>query len=315
MYLTVNGQELIQLALSCTLAFTRSRYDSQHKETILFAMQFKTPLRTMAKSEEMSAGEKYSVPNLERALHILELIAEQSGGMTMSEVAASLKIPRNSAFRILTTLLAHQYVLRDEATQRFRLSGKLLGLGCRGTGTDRLLEFSQDILPKLQDETCETALVGRIIGDYGVVLQQSPSKQAIKVQVEIGVRFPLHTAAPAKAILAWMSHAERERVLEGMSFHKFTNNTITSRKAFREALEIVQEVGYAVDHGEEVEGIACVAAPVFDFQSAPIAALWVTGPDTRLAKKKLPDIGAIVSKHALQLSQRLGYIEKRRVGS
>ena len=80
----------------------------------------------MNKKHEPTAGEKYSVPNLERALHILEIIADRPGGMTMSETAAALKIPRNSAFSILTTLLTHQYVLREEATGRFRLSGKLL---------------------------------------------------------------------------------------------------------------------------------------------------------------------------------------------
>ncbi len=189
----------------------------------------------------------------------------------------------------------------------------MLGLGCKGTGSDRLLEYSHDLLPQLRDETGETALMGRLIDDSGVVLHQSPSKQAIKVQVEIGVRFPLHTAAPAKAILAWMNAADRERIVAGMSFTKITNNTITSRKAFREELEMTRRDGFAVECGEEVEGITCVAAPVFDFQSTPIAALWITGPDTRLAKKKLADVGTSVRKYALLLSQHLGHIEKTSV--
>jgi IclR family acetate operon transcriptional repressor len=258
-------------------------------------------------SEKITAGEKYSVPNLERALHILEIIADRPDGMTMSEAATALKIPRNSAFRILTTLHAHQYVLRDEASGRFRLSGKLLGLGCRGTGSDRLLQNSQDVLPQLRDATGETALLGRLIDDAGVVLQQSPSKHAVKVQVEIGVRYPLHTAAPAKAIMAWMSDANREAILSGLRFQKFTSKTITSRKAFVASLAECREVGYATDIGEEVEGITCIAAPVFDFQSAPVAAVWITGPDMRLPTKQVPALGTIVANHAFELSGRLGY--------
>ncbi len=265
----------------------------------------------MPKVKAVSPGERYSVPNLERALQILETIADRPDGMTMSETATALKIPRNSAFRILSTLHAHQFVLRDEATQRFRLSGKMLGIGCKGTGSDRLLEYSHDLLPQLRDETGETALVGRLIDSSGVVLHQSPSKQAIKVQVEIGVRFPLHTAAPAKAILAWMTTVDSDRILGGMSFPKFTDNTITSRKAYREALDKTRQTGYAVELGEEVEGITCVAAPVFDFYSTPISALWITGPDTRLAKKRLADIGGIVKKYAMLLSNRLGHIEAK----
>jgi DNA-binding IclR family transcriptional regulator len=230
--------------------------------------------------------------------------------MTMSESAAALKIPRNSAFRILTTLLTHQYVLRDEATGRFRLSGKLLGLGCKGTGSDRLFQYSQDLLPQLRDATGETALVGRLLADSGVVLQQSPSRHPIKVQVEIGVQFPLHTAAPAKAILAWTDHAGREAVLKTIQFKRFTAKTITSRKAFMHSIEQCREVGYATDIGEEVEGITCIAAPIFDFQSLPIAAIWITGPDMRLPKKRIPALGEIVNNHALELSRRLGYSPK-----
>ncbi len=264
----------------------------------------------MKKKHEPSAGEKYSVPNLERALHILEIIADRSDGMTMSEAAAALEIPRNSAFRILTTLLTHQYVLREESTGRFRLSGKLLGLGCKGTGSDRVLQYCLDLLPQLRDATGETALVGRLIDDSGVVLQQSPSKYPIKVQVELGVRFPLHTAAPAKAILAWTDHASRESMLLGMKFQKFTAKTITSPKTFAQSLQECRDAGYATDVGEEVDGITCIAAPVFDFHSAPIAAIWITGPDMRLPKKRIPEVGEIVASHALELSRRLGYSSK-----
>ncbi len=117
--------------------------------------------------------------------------------------------------------------------------------------------------------------MGRLIDDSGVVLHQSPSKQAIKVQVEIGVRFPLHTAAPAKAILAWMNAADRERIVAGMSFTKITNNTITSRKAFREELEMTRRDGFAVECGEEVEGITCVAArsSTFNQHRSPLCGL------------------------------------------
>lgn len=262
----------------------------------------------MPVQNEISAGEKYSVPNLERALQILEAIADRPDGMSISEAAAVLKIPRNSAFRILSTLLAHQYVLRDETTQRFRLSGKLLGLGCKATGTDRLLEYSSDILLQLRDETGETALVGRLIDDCGVVLQQAPSKHPIKVQVEIGTRFLLHTAAPAKAILAWTGTKKRDEIMGAISYKSLTSKTITSRKSLISALEEYRQLGYATDIGEEVEGITCIAAPVFDFQNHPIASIWITGPDMRIPKKQIPSLGVTVQNHALQLSQRLGYV-------
>jgi DNA-binding IclR family transcriptional regulator len=262
----------------------------------------------MPRKKPPSPGEKYSVPNLERALFALEALADRPDGMTMSEVASALTIPRNSAFRILATLQSHQYLLRDEATGRFRLSGKLLGLGCRGTGTEKLIELSNDLLQQLRDATGETALLGRLIGNSGVVLLQSPSKHAIKVQVEIGARFPLHTAAPSKAILAWSDDVDRQLTLADMTFTRFTERTITSRKEFDLELARCRKDGFAIDAGEEVQGITCIAAPVFDSLTKPIASIWITGPDMRIPRKQLKTIASEVMKFAGLLSQRLGYM-------
>ena len=261
----------------------------------------------MPRKKPPSPGEKYSVPNLERALFALEALADRPDGMTMSEVASALAIPRNSAFRILATLHSHQYLLRDEATGRFRLSGKLMGLGCRGTGTEKLIELCSDLLQQLRDATGETALLGRLIGSSGVVLLQSPSKHPIKVQVEIGARFPLHTAAPSKAILAWLDEADLRLAIADVKFTRFTENTITSRKEFDLVLARCRKAGYAIDAGEEVLGITCIAAPVFDSLSKPIASIWITGPGMRIPKKQLKTIASAVTKCAGLLSQRLGY--------
>ncbi len=261
----------------------------------------------MPRNNQPSAGEKYSVPNLERALFALETLADHPEGMTMSELASVLAIPRNSAFRILSTLHHHQYLLRDEATARFRLSGKLLGLGCRGTGTENLMELSRDVLQSLRDATQETALLGRLIGKSGVVLQQVPSKHPIKVQVEIGAKFPLHTAAPAKAILAWLPESDQQDALAGVKFTRFTNKTIGSRKALQSEFARCRKAGYAIDAGEEVEGITCIAAPVLDALARPIASIWITGPDMRLSRKKVSAAALTVMNHAALLSQRLGH--------
>jgi IclR family acetate operon transcriptional repressor len=73
-----------------------------------------------------SDNSKYHVPNLERALAIMEHLSQHPAGLTASEISEQLKIPRNSIFRITSTLVDTHYLIRDEVTKKYQLSQKLL---------------------------------------------------------------------------------------------------------------------------------------------------------------------------------------------
>jgi DNA-binding IclR family transcriptional regulator len=262
----------------------------------------------MKKKPETNDTSRYHVPNLERALRMLEHLADLPAGATLTDVSNALAFPKNSVFRILSTLHAHDYVMRDEHTQRFRLSGKLLGLAYRGAGVDEIVERAGDVLRALRDETGETAVIGRLIDHAGVVLAQMPSRKPVKVSIEPGTRFMLHTSAPGKAIIASSSESECEEIVNTIKFTHFTSRTIRGKTAFLKHLETVRARGYAVDWGEEVDGINCVGAPVFDHAGIPVAAVWVSGPDTRLDHERFAAFGKIVMSSARQISERLGYV-------
>ena len=57
------------------------------------------------------APSRYSVPNLDRALSILETLSAAPAGLTLSELAAALEIPTNSVFRISRTLEERGYLV------------------------------------------------------------------------------------------------------------------------------------------------------------------------------------------------------------
>ena len=85
-----------------------------------------------------SKSETYQVPALERALSILELLAQHSEGIRMREIADRLGLPSNSVFRITGTLEDRGYLIRDGEDMRYRLSRKLLALGYAAVGEDKL---------------------------------------------------------------------------------------------------------------------------------------------------------------------------------
>jgi DNA-binding IclR family transcriptional regulator len=250
---------------------------------------------------------RYHVPNLDRALRILEFLAAEPSGCGISEIARRLTLPKNSVFRIVSTLHAHGYLERDPAGKDFRLSRKLLALGYAAIDEHNLVQKSLDQMRLIRDRTGETTLIGALVGHQGVVLEQIAGSHVVKVLVDIGHRFPLHTAAPGKAMLAFLPPDECKAILDEMPFTRFNQNTITDRARFLEELEDVRAKGYAVDRGEEVEGLHCVAAAVFNHRGRPLASIWVTGPSSRLRLEDFPQVGALVIEKADAISRRFGY--------
>ena len=67
-----------------------------------------------------------------------------------------------------------------------------------------------------------------------------------------------------------------------------------------------------MDLAEEIEGMHCVGAPIFDRKGYPIAAIWITGPSIRLETSKLDKVGKKVKKCADNISGKLGYIPNQK---
>jgi DNA-binding IclR family transcriptional regulator len=251
---------------------------------------------------------RYSVPNLDRALSILETLSAAPTGLTLSELAAALEIPTNSVFRISRTLEERGYLERNETTKKFQLTQKLLRLSCAPAAGERsLTESALETMRSLRDQTLETVLLGTISGAEGIVIEQVPGRHLFRFCVDVGVRFELHTAAPGKAMLAAMPAGEAEALMDQMPFTRFNPRTITERTAFEAELECTRVRGFGVDEGEEREGAHCVGSVILDRQGWPVGAIWLTGPSSRLPASRFASVGALVREAARSISNKLGY--------
>jgi DNA-binding IclR family transcriptional regulator len=270
------------------------------------AIELRNTMNRQTAALKKPALERYRVPILDRTLDLLELLSSQPQALTLTELTDALKMPKNSVFRIATTLTLRGYAERDEDTKAYRASRKLLSLGHAAIGGQRLVEAAAPVLSSLRDASGETALLGTLAGNHGVVLDQVPSPLPVKVVVEIGHAFPLHTAAPAKAVLAHLGPDKQREFIKQIRFTKRTPKTITSAKAYLSELAEVKARGYALDRGEESETFACVASPVFDHRGHPVAAIWISGPSDRVRPAVFGRMGEMVKRHADQLSRALG---------
>ena len=242
-------------------------------------------------------SEKHIVPALWRGLKLLEKIAEHPEGAAFSSLVQETGLPTASVYRMVETLEKCGYV-KHSVDRRYRISRKLLKLGSLSYGEHSLVERAMPFLRKARDLSGETVLLGVLNGREGIVLACVDSPQAVKVSIQIGHHFPLHTAAPAKAILAMLPEEERIELLESIAYTRFTAATITTKKAFCRELAEVKRLGIAFDRGEELDDLRCIAAPILNEDNYPVAAVWCSGPASRFNAAKEKKIVKIIRETA-----------------
>ncbi len=253
-------------------------------------------------------NDRYNIPNLEKAMRVLEHLADHPDGRSVRELVDDLGFAKTGIYRIVTTLTNLDYLSCDRNSGRYRLTRKLLALGNSAICSDNIIELSLDEMYDLRDECTETVQLNTIAGHQGVILEYIPALHPIRLMIDPGTRFELHAAAPGKALLAFLPEAEREAIMKQMDFEKFQPNTIATRKAFRQELERVRKCGYGVDRSESaVAGLLCVSAPIFDRRNYPVAALTITAPSLRMSESDFPRLAEMVQAGTARISKRLGY--------
>ena len=90
-----------------------------------------------------------------------------------------------------------------------------------------------------------------------------------------------------------------------------TDSTITDRETLYETLEEIQEKGYVVNDGEEVEGLRAVGAPIHDRNGSVLGALSVSAPKTRLSGDQYYEhVPELVMRTANVIEVNLNMVER-----
>ncbi len=246
------------------------------------------------------------VPILERTLDLLEYLRMCPTGVPLSDIARALSIPKNTTYRMLNTLCARGYVLRNEAELSYRLTRKFGTLVYTSAQDGGLIEKALGPMRELRNLVKETVVISILDQYEGIVLEQVPGLHPFRFVCDPGARQALHTSASTKAILAFLGKEEIAEIVAHADFKHYTENTIRTPSAFRKELEQTRQRGFGIDCAEALHGVHCVAAPVFSRQGRPVAAITVTGPDERLKAGDFDRVGAWVVACAKTISEIIG---------
>jgi DNA-binding IclR family transcriptional regulator len=249
---------------------------------------------------------------VERALTMLETVAQSSEGLSNAEISRKLKIPKSSASYILRTLETRGYFARDAESGKYRVGLKILSLSRGALGGIDVRGVALPIMRRLMQQTNLTCHLAVLDGSDAVYIEKVEPETFIRMDTWVGRRMRVHATSVGKAIVAHIPLEELEEILRKGGMEKRTPKTITTLPRLLKELEKVRDQGYAVDDEENNLGARCVAAPVFDNQGLIVASIGLSGTTQQVSPQTMPHIIQALKDTARHISMGMGYRPRHR---
>ena len=209
----------------------------------------------------MDAEANHPVKTTKKSLDLLETLVECDGAR-ISELTSKLDMTKGSIHNHLSTLRESRYVVKDEKTDVYRPGLKLLTMGGKVRRQYDIYEYGRPKIDRLADETGHLANLMVEENGLGVYLYQSRGENAVNLDTYTGHPIRMHNIAVGKAILAHLPEKRVEVILDKWGMPADTEQTITTPARLFDELETIQKQGYATEHQERTERLACISAPI-----------------------------------------------------
>ncbi len=206
---------------------------------------------------------------LEKAVALLELLADYPAGLPLALVAAKSGLPKTSAHRLLLSWVGLGYITRH-ANGDFALGLRAVELSRRVARRSRPVEICHGLLRQLQQQTGESVYLGYYRAGAVVLVDAVECTRPVRVVVDLGEQCHLHASAQGLAVAAFLDPAYLRDRLRATGLKALTSRTNTDWQILEQRLASCRGDGYAVNDGETVEGAFCLGAPVFSGLGGPV---------------------------------------------
>lgn len=253
----------------------------------------------------MAASKTHSVPALERALSIMEVLSRSKKGRTLSQLTRDLGLPRSSVHCLLLTFERCGYLQREPKTGRYRIALRVCDLAHTALSGITLREEAVPVLRNLMQECGLTVHMGIPEQGQGVLVEKLEPPGQFRIATWVSKRLDLHCTAVGKSLLAHLPAQEVAELIGKRGLLRHNDNTICSARKLKEELDRVRQRGYAVDDEEEEIGIRCVGAPVFNEHGQVVAAVSIVGTTSQIGPENCEMLAGKVMTAAREITDRL----------
>lgn len=254
-----------------------------------------------------AAGRKgtatYAVPALSKAMEVLDLLAGEADGLSVTDIVARLGRSMGELYRLIVALERLELIARDSRNERYFLTLKLFEMSHRHPPTERMVHEALPILDRLAEQSGQSAHLGAIDGSRLIVVAKADSRQSFHYSVRLGAPFELLETSSGVVIVAHSEPKVQERQLEQLPPEERDD----MRKRFEEAIRL----GYERRRSAVVTGVVNISCPVLNHVGRAQAALTVPYLEHLHVETSIEETLELTIVGARELSLSLGWSPDR----
>lgn len=252
---------------------------------------------------------EYTVPAVQRAVTVLELLAGSDTGISLAELSRQTGFPKSSLFRILLTLEKASIVQLDRTRNIFTLGMKLIDWGNRALEKIDLKTVTHPHLVRMAHETRESYYVAILDDNEVIIIDRADTPEIWRMVARLGQHSPVHATASGQVLMAEATDEVLAAAIQHTGLKRFTPQTITSMGRLRNRLKDVRRDGHVVNDAEYKPDLCVIAVPLRDHYGKVVAALMTALQSERARRNKslVMSIVDILKREASVISREIGY--------
>jgi DNA-binding IclR family transcriptional regulator len=240
------------------------------------------PKWALQSGQAASGDQQYHLRSIGRAIQVLNCFDGQVP-LSLKEIVTRTGLPESTMFRVLLTLVKHDYIQQDR-DGTYQLAPKLI-FGWLSQAADHTRELVRPELERLARTFNETVSLAYLYQDRIHVLDCMETFHEIRMTNKVGRVLPPHCSAMGKVITAFQDRPVADRILEVYGLPPRTENTITDRHRLSQEFEEIRRTGIGCDREESTLGGICFAAALQTEGKPVLAAISISTPITRMTSE------------------------------
>lgn len=202
--------------------------------------------------------DRHFVTALSRGLDVLSCFRSGSRLLGNQDISERCSLPKSTVSRLTYTLTKLGYLHYVRESGKYRLGTATLALGSAVLGRFDVRDLARPLMQELADATGTSVALGARQRLSMVCIEVCKGNAVLSLNMEVGMRLPLATAAIGRAYLAVSSEAERADLLEQIKELDHVSWPALKQQIDK-ALQTYSEHGVCSSFGEwqpDVNGIA-----------------------------------------------------------
>lgn len=245
-----------------------------------------------------------TIQSIDRAMMILNYIAKHQH-CRLVDMSQSFELNKSTLHGILMTLEYHGLIHKDSHQSTYTLGAKLFELGKKYEDNLSIKTIAKPYLSELASKFEETVHLGVLTDTDVLYIDKVESPHSLRLTSKVGTTDPLLTTASGKAILSKLPPNRLNDLLHLIEKPQANTHLSDYQIDIKKELNMIHDIGYALDLEEQEVGLNCIAAPITNRSNEAIASISISIPSSRFTRELIDNMKKELIITCKEISSRI----------